>query len=269
MRITLASVSIALLVGLCAPALAQDKPEDEGGIQGLVSAGAGLLPEYEGASSYMAVPYFEAQANLGNYFFRFMDGAFQLNLIDSENFHAGPLVGVRLDRDKVTNDAVSRMRDLPISGTVGGYVEYEHLAEDPRSGERVSLSFARGTLNYQSGWTGTLRAMAHRPLEFINPGFIATIEVDTTWGDARFFQTYFGVTQADALASGLPQFRPGSGISNAGGAIAFDQFLSRKWSVGVRFHYAREIGDAADSPLTAIAGSPNQYFCGVVIGYVL
>jgi len=48
-----------------------------------------------------------------------------------------------------------------------------------------------------------------------------------------------------------------------------DQFFSRHWSAGLRFHYAQMLGDAGSSPVTAIAGSRDQYFVGIVGGYAL
>jgi outer membrane scaffolding protein for murein synthesis (MipA/OmpV family) len=243
--------------------------DQSGGIQGTISVGAGLLPDYEGASKYIIVPYVEAQAYEGNYFLRFDGGALQLNLLDDENFHAGPLMGYRMGRGVVHYDAVSRMHHIRYSITDGAFVEYERRADDPRSGERVTLSVAEGNINYQSGLNVELRGVVHRPLTFIDEGLIAAVEGDLAWGDGSYMQTYFGIDGPDALASGFPPFHARSGMESAGVALALDQFLSRKWSVGVRFHYKRLMSDAADSPVTAIAGSPDQMFAGLVVGYVL
>ncbi|HEX3756463.1 MAG TPA: MipA/OmpV family protein [Rhizomicrobium sp.] len=248
---------------------ARAQTDQSSGIQGYVSAGVGLLPDYIGASKYIIVPYVDGQANLGNYFLRFDGGDLQLNLLDDDNIHAGPLIGYRMGRGDVYYDAVSRMHHIRYSITDGGFVEYEHLAQDPRSGERVTLSVSEGNINYQSGLDVELRALLHRPLDFIDPGLIAAVEGDMGWGDGSFMQTYFGINQPNAVASGFPLFRARSGIEDAGVSLSLDQYLSRKWSVGVRFHYMRLLGDAADTPLTAIAGSPDQMFGGVVVGYVL
>jgi outer membrane scaffolding protein for murein synthesis (MipA/OmpV family) len=265
----------ALRAALCGFALAASfavaraQTHQSDGIKGTVSVGAGLLPDYEGASKYILVPYLDGQANEGNYFLRFDGGALQLNLLDDDHFHAGPLVGYRMGRGVVYYDAVSRMHHIRYSITDGGFIEYEHMAEDPRSGERVTLSVAEGNVNYQSGLNVELRALLHRPLTFIDEGLIAAVEADAAWGDGSYMQTYFGINRPDALASGFPLFHARSGMESAGISLSLDQFLSRKWSVGVRLHYMRLVGDAADSPVTAIAGSPDQMFAGLVVGYVL
>ena len=242
---------------------------DQSGIQGYVSLGAGLMPDYEGASKYIVVPYADAQANEGNYFLRFDGGALQLNLLDDDNWHFGPLIGYRMGRGDVYNGAVARMQHIRYSITDGAFVEYEHLADDPRSGERLTLSVADGNINRDSGLDVTLRGTVHRPLDFIDAGLIAAVSVDTAFGDGKYMQTYFGVNGPDALASGFPAFRAGSGIRKAGISLSLDQYLSPKWSVGLRMNYERLFGDAADSPVTAMAGSPDQMFGGLVVGYVL
>jgi outer membrane scaffolding protein for murein synthesis (MipA/OmpV family) len=262
-----AAVAILGMAVVATPAESQTQQAD--GVQGYVTLGAGLLPDYEGASKYVVVPYLDGEAGEGNYFLRFDGGALQLNLLDDEDFHAGPLLGYRMGRGDVYDGAVSRMRHIRYSITDGGFVEYEHLAQDPRSGERVTLSVAEGNLNYETGLSATLRLVAHRPLSFIDEGLIASLEFDGAWSDGKFMQTFFGVDGPDAIASGFPQFRAHSAMESAGVSLSLDQFLSSKWSIGVRTHYARLLDDAADSPVTAIAGSPNQLFGGLVVGYVL
>jgi MipA family protein len=254
--------AIGLLTASSAPAISES-------IQGSVSLGAGLLPDYEGASKYIVVPYLDGQANYGNYFLRFEGGNFQLNLIDDEHFHAGPLVGYRMGRGVVYDEAVSHMQHIRYSITDGGFIEYEHYAKDPRWGQRITLSVADGNINRSSGVEATLRALAHWPINFIDQGLIAAVETDASYGDVEFMNTYFGVSAPDAISSGLPAFHAGSGAENVGVAFSLDQFLSPKWSVGLRLHYSRLLSAAADSPVTAMEGSPNQLFGGLVVGYVL
>ena len=62
---------------------------------GYGSLGLSLLPEYEGSNSYILMPYAEGRLNYNNYYARFEGGALRFNLIDSEQFHAGPLIGFR------------------------------------------------------------------------------------------------------------------------------------------------------------------------------
>ena len=246
-----------------------DSANDDSGIKGYISAGPALLPDYVGSKYYEVIPFVSARANYGNYYIRFEDAALRLNVLDSDTIHLGPLVGFQLDRGSVESDAVSRMRHLNFGINDGAFLEYEHIAKDPRSSERITVMVADGNINQSSGWTATVRAGITRPLAFINDGLIVSVEADTTWGDQPFMQTYFGVSNNDALRSGLPVYSAHSGIESIGAALSFDQFLSPKWGVGIRFHYMRLLNSAAHSPVTAIAGSKDQFFTAFVINYVL
>jgi MipA family protein len=249
---------------LCAAPAAADDPW-----QGYGSLGVGMVPEYDGASSYEVLPYVEGRLNYDNYYMRFEGGALRFNILDDESFHAGPLVGFRRGRRDEDDPAVSLLRHFDDTVTAGGFVEWEHTADDPRSGESVTLSADDAVDNAFSGWTVVLRANARRPVEFVDPGLIASLELDMTWASRPYMQTYFGIAPAYAAASGLPAFSAGSGVESAGAAFSLDQFLSRHWSVGMRLHYGRVMGDAGDSPITRLTGSPDQLFAGVVVGYVL
>jgi outer membrane scaffolding protein for murein synthesis (MipA/OmpV family) len=237
-------------------------------LSGRVALGAGYLPDYQGSDDYGFVPYPEFEIDDGNYSVDFRGGALRANLLDSKSFHAGPLIGFARARKDVADPRVRRMHELDRAFTAGGFVEYQHRAKDPRSGERVSLSVEqRFAGQADAGLAVTARALAHRPVTFVDRGLIGTVEVDATWANDDDMQTYFDVSPADAAASGLPAFRARGGLRNVGLAFSLDQYLSRRWSVGLRTHYSRLLGDAADSPLTRIAGSPNQVFAGVVVGY--
>lgn len=252
------------------PSPIQEQNQELGGeLKGFLSAGAGLIPDYKGSQYYEPTPYFDARLNYGNYYARFEGGNLRLNVIDSRSFHAGPIIGIRRGRDDSGSAAVSRMNNIDTGITHGGFIEYEHIAQDRREGERVTLSVVDGNINQDGGLAVTLQGVVRRPVKFLNPGLIASFEADVTWANRKYMQTYFGVNASDALTSGLPVYRTGSGFESVGTGFALDQFLSPKWSVGLRLHYARLTGNAADSPITAIEGTPNQFFAGLVIGYVI
>lgn len=258
---------LVILLGaslLVAPCLADDSHW-----AGYGSLGLGFVPDYDGARNYVLLPYVEARVNYDNYYVRFEGAALRFNVVDDETFHAGPLMGFRRGRHGIDSPLVSQLPKFDDTETAGVFVEWEHVADDPRSGESVTLSVDDAVTDNSSGWAAVLRADIRRPVEAINPGFIVTVEGDVSWSSRAYMQTYFGVTPDGEAASGLPVFNASSGVSQLGVALCVDQFLSRHWSVGVRTHYGRLTASAARSPLTAIAGSPDQYFLGAVIGYVL
>lgn len=248
-----------------APVASEVPSEGQSNWAGYGSLGLSLLPEYEGSSSYVLLPYIEGRLNYGNYYARFEGGALRFNLIDSEQWHAGPLIGFRRGRGNV-NSPVRFFKHLDDTETAGGFLEWEHVAEDPRSGETVTIAADNAVYGEKGGWTIVTRATVRRPIEAVNPGFIVSLTGDLSWVSRSYMRQYFGVSPSDSLRSGLPEFSPGDGFNRVGAALSVDQFLSRHFSVGVRTYYARMLGPAGDSPVTS---DSNQFFAGIVAGYVL
>ncbi len=284
MRGRWAAAVIALVSSAAIPAVAQDgaPPGDStantntpvasdtptaGGSHwaGYGSLGLSLLPEYEGSNSYILMPYLEGRLNYDNYYVRFEGAALRFNLVDSEQFHAGPLIGFRRGRGNV-NSPLHLFKHLDDTETAGAFVEWEHVADDPRSGETVTVMADNAVYGEKGGWAIVTRATIRRPIDAVNPGFIVSLTGDLSWVSRPYMRKYFGVSPADSAASGLPVYTPGDGFNRLGVALSVDQFLSRHFSIGVRGYYARMMGAAGDSPVTA---SSDQYFAGLVAGYVL
>ncbi len=83
-----------------------------------------------------------------------------------------------------------------------------------------------------------------------------------------YMETYFGVTPAEAAASGgkLSAYNPGAGFKSVG----LDARVSYDWTEKTRVHmlagYDRLVGDAADSPI-ARQGSKNEFRLGLGVTY--
>lgn len=264
----LVALALVAATGGAAPAAAADQGSGSGW-NGYVTAGAGLVPDYLGSDHKKLVPYFQGRIAKGNYYGAFEGNALRFNVLNSPKFHLGPVLEIRRGRKNVHDPAVSRMDHISRSVAAGAFLEYEHVGKDPRYGERVTLSLAEGVGGRKSGFAATLRGVLRRPLKFVDPGLILSVEGDTVYAGGRYMQTYFGITPADSLASGLPEFHARPGFRSIGAAVSLTQFLSRHWSVGVVTHYARLLGDARRSPVTSIAGSPNQLFVALTVGYAL
>lgn len=83
------------------------------------------------------------------------------------------------------------------------------------------------------------------------------------FGEEGYAQEYFGVSQAEAVASGLDAFDPDGGALSAGLEVGAQYRINEDWGIEGAVTYDRLIGDAEDSPITE-AGSADQY--GVRLG---
>ena len=92
------------------------------------------------------------------------------------------------------------------------------------------------------------------------------IELETTYANADYQNTYFGVSRADAITSGLPQYTAGSSFRDVTLNANIGLFTSPKWGVFARLGFSKLLNDAADSPVTD-HGDTAQYFAGVGLFY--
>lgn len=88
-----------------------------------------------------------------------------------------------------------------------------------------------------------------------------------TWSGDRYQDAWFGVTPAASLTSGLSAYDPGGGIQAYGATASFLTQLSAQWGISTYAKYDRLVGDAADSPLTRVYGSRDQFSGGVALSY--
>lgn len=75
--------------------------------------------------------------------------------------------------------------------------------------------------------------------------------VGTTWADKRYMQTYFGVTLAQAQASGYRTYTPKAGVRKFEASVGAEYALAKDWKLQGSLVLSRLRGDPEDSPLVA------------------
>ena len=94
--------------------------------------------------------------------------------------------------------------------------------------------------------------------------FSITPHVGVSWANQSYLQTFFGVTSAQAVNSGFPQFTPHAGFDNVAGGISFTFLLTRHLFIGENVDASALIGDAAKSP-TSFSKSDMSF--ATLMGY--
>jgi MipA family protein len=74
--------------------------------------------------------------------------------------------------------------------------------------------------------------------------------------------TYFGVTPADAQASGLGVYQAEAGIRDVRGWLVALVHLSPRWTLGAGMVYSWLADEAGQSPIVSDRGSRNQWLFG-------
>ncbi|MFT3973252.1 MAG: MipA/OmpV family protein [Amaricoccus sp.] len=105
-----------------------------------------------------------------------------------------------------------------------------------------------------NAWTGEVGADGiARPIE----GLTLSLGPRLAFGDDRFTQTYFGITDAQAAVSGLEPHEAKGGLYSAGIEVGARYMVGSRWGVEGAASWNRLLGSAGDSPITE-AGSQDQ-----------
>jgi outer membrane scaffolding protein for murein synthesis (MipA/OmpV family) len=86
------------------------------------------------------------------------------------------------------------------------------------------------------------------------------------FGDRRFVQTYFGVTEAEAAASSFAAYNPSGGLVATGVEFGLQHRFTDAWGLQGRINYDRLQDDAGRSPIVA-QGSRDQWSARLIFTY--
>lgn len=245
------------------PVQAQDidltMSESAGVKTSIFGLGAGYVPDYEGSNEYKVVPLLQAHVNWRQgYFLSFLGNTLKANLIPSQNWHLGPLLRYRMERDDVEDDEVDEMKKVDAAvetGLFGGY-----------SGEHwlTSVSVAKDVADGHDGVVGEL-GLGYK-IPFQTRGQM-TLFASTTYADSDYMRTYFGVDAEDAARSGLSIYDADSGFKDASAGITWQYNFNRNWGMLALARYTRLLEDAKDSPVVDDEGDANQGLVGLIFNY--
>lgn len=253
---------IFLLIG--GPAMAQDLDvtaaeavKEEKNVVGL---GAAAVPDYEGSSDYEAAPFLQLRFNFENdMYFSLLGNTARFNLIPSKTFHLGPLVRYRMERSDVDNERVDAMEDVDAAFEVGGFVSFDV------ANFILLVSAAQDVADAHDGWVGQ-GGIGYR-FSFQETTFL-TLFATTTYASDDYMDTYFGITPADAIRSGLPVYEADDADwKDVGGGLLLQHNFSRNWGILGVGKYTKLLGDAADSPIVDEEGDEDQGLVGLLVNY--
>lgn len=245
---TNARTPIALLCALTAVSIAtQAGAQERQDRQGRAIVGGALIyvPAYQGSKDDRVLPFPVIDLKYGRFFASSRRGI-GADLIDGDKLDVGA---------GVTFVPGYRRRDAPTGiGRVSG-----------GAGARISAEARMGMVVASLGATKVLSgdvdgalvdlslAAPFRPSDRLS----VVPSVSATWVDGAYNRSYFGVSAAQAAASGLPAFRPGGGIKDLSAALTVGYRLTDKVSLGATGSVTTLKGDARKSPIVFDATQPS------------
>lgn len=243
-----------------------------------VTLGVGLaaVPRYEGSDAYRLFPTPLLQGRIAGFDFSAPGPGIALDLVReapgaSHNLILGPTVRARFDRRDGFGDArIRALGDKPVAIEAGVQLGYEWQGVAKR-GDAVSIG-VDVTQDVAGGHGGLQIAPSIGWRQPIGRATFAVASASATWASGDYMRTYFSIDAAGSAASGLPQFNAGKGFKDVGAGVILAHDLDGNplnggWSLFGIARYTRLLNDAADSPVTAIAGDADQAFISAGVAF--
>ena len=226
----------------------------------------GAYPDYFGSDDQAlgAAPLLRIKLS-GERFLRVLGNEVRINLLEHTGWRLGPSAIWRLGRKDVDDKVVREVHEIDSSldlGLFGGYAWRD--AAEPRSQAGIQGWATADVTGAYDGWTAGLGVYLMRP---VARAVTLAAGAASTYGSGNYMDTYFGVTAADSVASGLPAYSAGGGLRDVRGWVVATVHLGPRWHVGAGALYTRLLGDAADSPIVEERGNADQWIYGAGVLY--
>ncbi len=256
-----AAILAVSLLTFTRTAASQEQPDDAWSIN--VGAGAMIRPDYEGSDDYevrglpiLGLNYRDIVILRGP---ALMIDVVQLSgtgLADHLSF--GPLLEFDSGREANDNPVLRNLDDIDEGALAGVFFGYELGPVE------LQLSVAQDATSRHEGLIAEIQAQYGVMLA---QRLRAQLEISGSWSNDDYTQAYFGITRAQARASGLREYTARAGVKDAGASLSLHYLMSEHWRLSGRFGYRRLLGDAADSPLVEDFGSANQASAALFVSY--
>jgi len=226
------------LLGLgAAPAMAQQ------GDRVVLGVGVAAGPAYQGAEDYRVLPLPAIDIAKGMFFANLRNGIGFAPLDTAHVSMGGSVVFVQGIRGQDLPAGIDRIAD-----SVGF-----RLFTTLRGGGFIANVAATRALG---GTKGTLVDASLSYPVVASPRLVLVPTIAATWANAKYNDRYFGVTAAEALASGLPQFSTGAGIKDVSAALTANYRLTGRLSLTATASVSTLTGDVKDSPIVRKETAP-------------
>ncbi len=239
-----------------------------------IGAGVGMVPDYEGSDDYRFIPAVAARGRIRCISFSTRGTYLYVDVIPRGSgkieFDAGPIAGVRLNRTgKIKDDFVNRLPDRKAAIELGGFAGITaHGLTNPYD----SLSFRLDVVKDVANGHGS--TVITPTLDFGTPISRTTYvgaSLSADFVGEGYADSYFSVTPAEAVASGLRAYDADGGYKGWKVALLANQSLSGDLTRGLSLFgtgsYGRLAGDFRRSPIVADRGSASQWFGAIGLGY--
>ncbi|MFC3691470.1 MipA/OmpV family protein [Chenggangzhangella methanolivorans] len=233
-------------------------------VSALLAAGVAMKPEFEGSDKYEVVPLLLANVKWGGVELQLRGLEARVDLFADSPWDFGPVVNYRGKRDDDVSGPVKRLAEIDGAVEGGGFLAYAFGGDRNGQGEiRLEATVLHDVSGEHDGFTAS-GGVSYAALRW-GPVY-ANVDAQTTYASKDFNRTYFGVTRAGSIASGLKAYRPGAGFKDVSAGVTAGYQFNEQWGLVARAEVTRYVGDAADSPIVK-DGSKTSALLGLGVSY--
>ncbi|CAN5228893.1 hypothetical protein BH09PSE3_BH09PSE3_11050 [soil metagenome] len=248
---------------IATPALAQDERTNAGAFKDtiIIGVGAASIPRYEGSSDNTFIPAAAANGTIDGYGFTIAGTTLSTDIIPYRNATGGKLVLGPVAHLTLNRNSGKRVRDSQIRalGDIDMAVEVGAQVGFTQTGVITSdYDILTATVSAVYDVTGTHDSVIITPsISYGTPlskKFFVGVNAAADYVGGKYARTYFGVTPAQSLASGLTPYTPGDGFKDVYVTGLANYSLSGDLRHGLSLFgivsYERLLGDFGRSPVT-------------------
>ena len=236
---------------------------------GSVALGVAGVPDYEGSNDFEALPVLISRYTWASGQYLHIGGTadagraaqIKANLMPesrSPTWQMGPVLQYRLGRDSVKDNQADNMKDIDDAVELGFFVGEE------RGPMYVGFNFVTDVSDKHEGFVAEL---AGTYTNKVSDRLQVMLGAGLAFANSDYMETYFGITPADSVKSGLPVYTPDDAVKDIGFSISTRYTPGANWGIMGFIKYNALLGDAKDSPLVDDEGSYNQPIAGAAITY--
>lgn len=232
--------------------------QDNNDLRIRVGAGGQFIPDYVGGDGHDWAPLFNFDMKRGSEPFDYEapDDNFDIALYSKNGLSLGPVANLQMGRKN--KDVGAAVGKIPTTIEAGAFVQYQ-------ASETIRL---RGELRHGlGGHNGLVASLGADRVWRDGDRYVFSVGPRVLLSDGRYQREWFGVSPTAALASGLPEYRPGAGIHAVAATSGIYYSLGGPIGLFGYARYERLVGDAAKSPIVREYGSRNQTSAGLGLTY--
>ncbi|GLS24410.1 MipA/OmpV family protein [Marinibactrum halimedae] len=232
---------------------------------GFLILGPALLPEYQGSEDSTVVPMVVSQFKILNQKIEIEGLTFRSPIYQESAWQFGATAELAFGRDSdIENAQVDTFEEIDFGINVGGYAAHQqnNVFFDGDNLE-YQLALFGDASNVHDGFYATTSMIYTLPMMI---PWRLEFELESSYANDNYMNTYFGVNPRDAFNSGYDQYTATASFKDITLNTNIGLFINPQWGAFLRLGATHLIGKAKDSPIVR-NGSNNQYFVGMGIFY--